>query len=189
MRLGILGGSFNPIHHGHLVMAERARETLRLDRLLLLPTWLTPLKSASEIAPPRDRLNMIRLAVRGNRSLEANDLELRRRGVSYTVDTLRKLARPEIDLYFVIGSDSLGTLSQWRSIREIARLCTFAIAPRPNCTRLRVPKYIRYRQVSTPLLEISGTEIRERVSRGLSIRYLVPESVEAYIRRKRLYRT
>ena len=188
MRLGILGGSFNPIHHGHLVVAERAAEALKLDRMLLVPTWVTPLKSTAEIAPGPDRLRMVRLALRGNDRLEGSDVELRRGGVSYSIDTIRSLVGTGVALHFIIGSDSLKLLPRWHSIRELARLCTFGIVTRPTFERLRVPKYIQYRRIPSPLLEISSTEIRDRVRRGLSIRYLVPDAVANYVRRKGLYR-
>lgn len=187
VRLGILGGSFNPIHHGHLVIAERAAETLELDRMLLMPTWITPLKSAAEIAPAPERLRMLRLAIRGNDRLEASDFELRRGGVSYTIDTVRALSAPGTKLHFVIGSDSLKLLPKWREVRALAKLVTFGIVTRPSYERLRVPKYLRAERVPAPLLDISSTEIRDRLRRGLSVRYLVPDAVVRYIRAKGLY--
>ncbi|MBI2901885.1 MAG: nicotinate (nicotinamide) nucleotide adenylyltransferase [Planctomycetes bacterium] len=187
MRLGVLGGSFNPIHHGHLIIARRAAEELRLDRMLLVPTWITPLKSPREIAPGPDRLRMVRLAIRGDDRLDASDIELRRGGVSYTVDTMRALAASGRKLHFVIGSDSLEKIEEWKEIRELARLVTFGIVTRPSYEGLRVPKYIVYRRVAAPLVDISSTEIRERVRRRRSVRYLVPDAVDRYIRRKGLY--
>lgn len=186
MRLGILGGSFNPIHHGHLILAERAAETLGLDRTILMPTWFTPLKDA--VAPAKDRLAMVKLAARGNPRLEVSDLEIRRGGLSYTIDTIRSIRKPGMRIFWLIGSDSIRTLPKWREIRELARQVTFGIFARPASRGLRVPTYIVYREIRAPLLEISSTEIRDRVRRGLSIRYLVPDAVGRYIQKKGLYR-
>lgn len=187
MRLGLLGGSFNPIHHGHLVIATRAAEALKLDRLLFVPTAISPLKKGGDLAPASDRLAMVKLAVRGNPRFGVSDLEIRRGGVSYTVDTVRRLkARTKARIYLILGADAARLLPEWKSIDEVKELVTFVFAARPG-HRLgaRMPKqYI----IEVPLLEISGTGIRERVRKGLSIRYLVPEAVERYIVRKGLYR-
>ncbi len=185
--MGLLGGSFNPIHHGHLVIATRAAEALRLDRVLLVPAARSPLKEGRDLAPPRDRLAMVRLAARGNPLLAPCDLEIRRGGASYTIDTLRELKRrSEARIFLILGADAARLLPNWRSIEEVLRLASIALVARPGQTlQPRMPKESI---VEAPLLEISGTDIRERVRRGLSIRYLVPEPVERYIRRKGLYR-
>ena len=188
MRLGILGGSFNPVHHGHLVVAERAAEAARLDRVLLIPTALSPLKNAGEIAPAAERLALVKVAVRGNPRLEACDLEVRRGGTSYTIDTLRELARrhPGSALHLILGADASALLPQWKSLDEVSRRVTFVFLERPgHRIRARMPKQ---RIVEMPLLEISSTEIRARLRRGLSIRYLVPEAVRLRLERRRLYR-
>lgn len=187
MKSGILGGSFNPIHHGHLIIATRVAETLGLDRVLLIPTALSPLKRPEDLAPARDRWAMVRLAVRGSRLLEASDLEIRRGGTSYTVETLEALKREHAGaLYLVVGEDAARLLPRWRSVKAVRRLATMVVARRGGHRSMeKLPKDMI---VDVPLLEISSTEIRERVKRGLSIRYLVPEAVERYIRRKRLYR-
>jgi nicotinate-nucleotide adenylyltransferase len=187
MRLGILGGSFNPVHHGHLILAERAAEAARLDRVLLVPTALSPLKSPGEVAPAADRLAWVRAAVRGNARLAACDLEVRRGGVSYTVDTLRELARrhPEARLHLILGADASELLPKWKSIDEVARLATFLFLARPgHRIRARMPKQ---RILAAPLLEISSTEIRDRLRRGRSIRYLVPEAVRLRLERRNPY--
>jgi nicotinate-nucleotide adenylyltransferase len=189
MRLGILGGSFNPVHHAHLILAERAVEALQLEKTVLMPTWVTPLNDPAAIAPARDRLAMVRLGARGNARLDVSDFELRRQGVSYTIETIRSLRKPGVEIFFLIGSDSLRTLPNWREIRELSKLVTFGIFARPASERLRVPTYIVYRKIDAPLLDISSTEIRARVRAGLSIRYLVPDAVERFIRRKGLYRS
>jgi len=187
MRLGLLGGSFNPIHHGHLITAIRAAEAARLDRVLFIPAAVSPLKNGDELAPARDRWAMLRLALRGTPLFEASDLELRRGGVSYTVDTLRELRRrTDARLFWILGTDAARLLPRWKSIDEVRRLASFIIVSRPGDRVVRkMPKDLIIR---APLLELSSSEIRERVRRGLSIRYMLPDAVERYLRRKGLYR-
>jgi len=187
MRIGIFGGSFNPIHIGHLVTAERVAEALHLEQVLFIPTARTPLKRPGDLATPRDRWTMLRLALRGHPRFRAWDLEIRRGGVSYTVDTLRELRkRRGADLYLIMGSDAVDLLPRWKAPDEVRRLATLVVATRPgHRPRRRLPKSITVR---VPLLEISGTEIRDRLRRGLPIRHLVPEAVERYLLRKRPYR-
>ena len=187
MKLGILGGSFNPVHHGHLVIAERAAEAVGLDRVLFIPTAISPLKERRALASTPDRWTMLKLAIRGNPLFRASDLEIRRGGVSYTVDTLRELKRrTKADLHVILGADASRLLPRWKSIEAVKRLAIFVLVSRPDHrVRSKMPKQ---HVVEAPLLEISSTEIRERVRRGLSIRYLVPEAVERHIRRRGLYR-
>lgn len=187
MRIGVFGGSFNPIHIGHLVTAERVAETLGLDRVLFIPTARTPLKRGEDLASPRHRWAMLRLALRGHPRFQAWDAEIRRGGVSYTVDTLREIRRRfQGELYLIIGSDAVDLLPRWKAPREVLRLARLVVASRPgHRPRRRMPKTIIVR---VPLLEISGTEIRDRLRRGLSVRHLVPEPVERYLLRKRPYR-
>jgi nicotinate-nucleotide adenylyltransferase len=187
MKLGLLGGSFNPIHHGHLVIATRAAEAVKLDRVLFIPTAISPLKRGRGVASPSDRWAMVRLALRGNPLFEADDLELRRGGVSYTIDTLRELGlrRPSADLHLILGADATRLLPRWKALDEIRRRVTFVVISRPGYgIRGGMAKH----SIDSPLLEISSSEIRERARKGLSLRYLVPEAVERYIRKKGLYR-
>jgi len=187
MRLGLLGGSFNPIHHGHLISATRAAEAVGLDRVLFIPAALSPLKNGDGLASARDRWAMLRLALKGNPLFEASDVELRRGGVSYTVDTLRELKRrTKASLFWILGADAARLLPRWKSIEEVRRLATFIIVSRPGDPAPR--KAPQDRLVKAPLLEISSSEIRERVRKGLDIRYLAPEAVVRYIDRKGLYR-
>jgi nicotinate-nucleotide adenylyltransferase len=186
-RLGILGGSFNPIHHGHLIVATRVAEALGLERVLLILAATSPLKDPRELAPARDRWEMLRRAIRGNALFEACDLELRRGGISYTVDTLRELHRRRPAEYrLILGADAARLLPRWKHAGEVLRLAPIAVAARPG--HGTVPGLPKKDIVEVPLVEISGTEIRDRVRRGLSIRYLVPDPVERYILRKGLYR-
>ena len=188
MKLGILGGSFNPIHNGHLTIATRAAEALALDKVLFTPAALSPLKEERDLASPRDRWAMLKAALRGNPVFAASDVEIRRGGTSYTIDTLRALGkRHRNGLHLIVGADAARLLPQWRSIGEVKRLATIVIVARPgDSTAPKMPKDPIV--VPVPLLEISSTEIRERVRRGLSIRYMVPDAVERYVHRKGLYR-
>lgn len=200
-KLGILGGSFNPIHFGHLVLAETAREALGLDRVIFIPAKLPPHKTAAALADGADRLAMVRLAVAGNPAFAVSDMELRRPGVSYTVDTVRAL-RGKLgagtSIYFLIGADTISELAAWREVTRLARLCKFVPMSRPgqaspNVAALeqavgRLPaRAILKRALAMPLIGISSSEIRRRIAEGRTIRYLVPEAVAAYIRRKHLY--
>ena len=184
-RLGILGGSFNPIHIGHLVIAERAIEVLHLDRLLLVPAADTPLKDPDTLAPARERLAMARLAARRLDRVEVSDLEVRRGGTSCTADTVDVLARAAIEIFLVVGADA--QLARWKRIRELADRVTFAVVARPGFKSTRLPRYIHVTPVPAPLLDISATDLRERLREGRSIRFLVPEPVERYILRRGLY--
>jgi nicotinate-nucleotide adenylyltransferase len=168
-------------------VATRVAEALGLDRVLFIPTAVSPLKRPGELAPARDRLAMLRLALRGEPRFEACDLEVRRGGVSYTVDTLRQLrGRRPARLFLILGADAARLLPRWKSAGEVRRLARLVRVARPGHSAGRgLPKEDI---VEVPLLEISGTEIRRRVREGRSIRYLVPDAVERYIRRKGLYR-
>jgi len=187
MRLGLLGGSFNPIHHGHLITAVRAAEAAKLDRILLIPAAVSPLKPARGLAPAADRWALLMAAIRGNPLFRASDLELKRGGVSYSVDTLRELHRKTgARLYWILGTDAARLLPRWKSIDEVRKLTQFIVVTRPGDSIPRnMPKTFLVR---APLLESSSSEIRRRVRQGLSVRYLVPDRVERLIRRKGLYR-
>ena len=189
MKLGILGGSFNPIHHGHLLVATRAAEAARLDRVLLMPTAVSPLKERGGLAPAKDRLAMVRAAIRGNPLFEASDLELRRGGVSYTVDTLDELQRRfAARLYWIVGSDAFRLLPRWKDWKRVSAMTTFIVLPRPGSA---TPRHSGVKALSldrAPQIEISSTEIRSRLRRGLTVRYWVPEAVASHLRRKKLYR-
>ena len=137
-KLGILGGSFNPIHLGHLVLAETAREALGLERVIFIPAKLPPHKRAAALADGADRLAMVRLAVAGNPALAASDIELRRPGVSYSVDTVRALRQKlgaGTEIYFLIGMDTVAELTAWREVARLARLCKFVPLSRPGHAR------------------------------------------------------
>jgi nicotinate-nucleotide adenylyltransferase len=198
MRIGVFGGTFDPIHWGHLVLAEQCREQCRLDRVLFIPAAVPPHKPPKALTPGRHRLEMIRLAIAGHLCFEASPVELDRGGVSYTVETLEQLraAHPEAELFLILGADSLQDFPFWREPDRILELASLACAQRPDAeVQLRGPSrplleriHQRLHWVQMPLIGISASEIRARVQAGRSIRYLVPRAVECYIQDHGLYR-
>lgn len=190
-RIGIFGGSFNPPHLAHLIVAELVRDQFDLDRILWLPNFQSPLKHAEEVVPPTHRLAMTRLAVKGNDAFRLSEMEIRRGGVSYTIDSLRSLqdADPDVDYSFIIGSDGLAHFESWREPQEILQRVRLIVFPRPGTERVSPPTGFEGRIdfADAPLLEISGTVLRERIRSGKSFRYLVHDSVHAYILENALY--
>ena len=198
-RVGILGGTFNPPHLAHLVCASEAASQLQLDRVLLTPVALAPHKDTADVDPgPEARLRLCRLAVQGDERLDVCDMEIRRGGPSYTVDTLRELhARtPEDDLTFILGGDIALGLSSWHEPEAVLALATLAVAERSGAERRDVagrltesfPGLEPPRFFDMPRLDISSSQIRRRIAQGRSIRYLVPDPVAEHIARERLYR-
>lgn len=186
-RLGILGGTFDPVHCGHILLARAIQERLPLDRVLFVPAAAPPHKSGV-LAPPPDRWEMVRRAVDGLDGFEACPIELARQGPSYTVDTLRQLRaeHPHGELFLIIGADNVYDMATWYDPEGILALATVvagtrADAPAGGALAARVVR------VDTPTFDISSTEIRRRLRAGLPVRYLVPEAVERYLREHRLY--
>ncbi len=188
MKIGILGGTFNPVHIGHLILAEEAREKIGLDKIIFVPTYLPPHKNNSGIASAGDRFEMIKIAVRGNKSFLVSDVEIKRQGKSYTIDTIRELKKkyPKDELYFISGSDLLKYLEEWKDLSEILKIVKFVVATRPGYPLENIPSYIS--TVSIRAVDVSAFEIREAIKENKSFRYLVPESVSGYITKKKLYR-
>jgi nicotinate-nucleotide adenylyltransferase len=189
VRLGVYGGSFDPPHLGHLVAASEACERLGLDRVLWIPSAHHPLKGATVRTPPAVRLEMVRAAIAGDARFEADDLELRRDGPSYTVDTLRELRRrlPAAKLFLLVGADLLGELPRWREPGEIVRLATLAVVNRAG-DELDANAVAGAVAVEVPRVDVSGTEVRRRAAAGRTIRYLVPDGVREIVERHTLYR-
>jgi len=187
MKIGILGGTFNPIHIGHLILAEEAREKLGLDKVIFVPAFLPPHKDDSGIAPAKMRLDMVRLAIKGNKSLTVSDIETKRDGRSYTIDTLREFKKmfSGDELYFIIGSDLLKYLDVWKDLNEIIKMVKFIAATRPGYPLEKIPSYIATLPIRA--VDISAFEVREAIKNNRSFRYLVPERVFDYINKKRLY--
>jgi nicotinate-nucleotide adenylyltransferase len=184
---GIFGGSFDPVHHGHLIVAARAAEALGLDTVLLVPCGVQPLKAQAPVASGEDRAAMIRLAIGGDPCLALDTSELERPGPSYTVDTLRALRgrRPDERLILILGADAAAHLPRWRAADEVARLADIAVLSRPGAAGV-TGAFVKH-QVAAPAIEISASDIRARLAAGRSIRYLVPGGVADYIARHRLY--
>jgi len=201
MRLGIYGGSFDPVHYGHLLLAENCREECRLDEVWFVPAQVSPHKLDREMTPSRQRVEMLELALAGNERLKVSTLEIDRGGVSYTVDTLRSIQaeQPQDELFLLMGADSLRDLLTWREPAEICRLaCPIVIrrsgAPEPDLAILvdLVPEHrlaaIRAQQVKMPLIELSSSDLRQRATASQSLRFRTPRAVEEYIRAHGLYR-
>ena len=202
MRIGVLGGSFDPPHLGHLWIAEAARETLGLDEVRWIPAAVSPLKPNGPIATESQRLQMLRLAVAGCEGSEVDDRELRRGNVSYTVDTLRELREefPGSELFLVMGSDALASIPEWKDPQQLLDLATLAVVQRGNEKPLDLTilegltessriDQIQKAGIMMPLIELSSSEMRERIAGNRSIRFRTTRSVEAYIRAEKLYTT
>ena len=196
MRLGVLGGTFDPVHFGHLVLAERAREQLELDRVLWLPAGDPWRKADQQVTAVRHRVEMVRRAIEGSGEFEVSTLEIEREGPTYTVETLAALNEryPEGELFFLLGQDALEDVPNWHDPERLIALATMAVAARgeerrsPDALDRLVPGLGgRVTWIEMPHLEISATELRRRASAGQSLRYVVPTPVDAYIRERRLY--
>ena len=197
-RIGILGGTFNPVHAGHLVLARDAMEYFNLSKVLFVPSATPPHKLRSGVLPAGHRVAMIRAAIRGVEGFELCPIEVDRRGVSYTVDTVRALKRryPRSDLYFIIGADTLKELYSWKKIDELLGLCEFVTMGRPGWgtqgsfqLQGKWMKKLRRNIFRGHAMDISSSDIRDRVSRGMGIVSFVPSPVEQYIRRHGLYKS
>ncbi len=191
MRVGVFGGTFDPIHVGHLVAAERAREQLRLDKVMFMPAGRPWLKAGTHVTEARHRARMVDLAIRGNRCFEASPMELEREGPTYTVDTLEEVAgRIKAELYLVVGGDAVSDLDRWRRPRRILQLATVAVVARPG-TAGRMPPSLegvgRCAAVECPPIGVSATDVRRRVRSGRTVRYMVPDAVNEYIVANGLY--
>ena len=201
MKTGLLGGSFNPVHNGHLTLAQDAREAFMLDRVVFIPCYTPPHKSSKNLISSDYRLHMLKLAIDQLVGMEVSDIEIQRGEVSYTIDTLKTLKEqwPGDDLYFIIGADMLLELHTWKDVYQILELCHIVTMARPGCDKPLTPESI---QLQSPwpnelyknifqghLVDISSTEIRERVRRGESIHDLVPSNVDVWILKEGVYRS
>ena len=194
-RLGVMGGTFDPIHHGHLVTAEEALVQLELERVVFVPTGQPWMKDDRHVSPAEDRYLMTVIATASNPRFAVSRLEVDREGPTYTVDTLKALADeyPDSELFFVTGADAMLEILQWKDPEEVLSLAHFIAATRPGYdlghfeaeTAARRP---RVTVMHVPALAISSTDIRRRVREGRPIRYLVPEGVKSYVEKAGLYR-
>lgn len=191
-RLGLLGGTFDPPHYGHLVAAQEVAWRLELDRVLFLPAHQNPLKAGESSSSAEDRCEMVRLAIADNATLELSRLDVDRPPPSYTVDLLRLLHTPHCELFFIGGADILPELPRWRAPDEILRLARLVVvnrpgAPPPDIAALEPGARERVEIVRVPGVAIAARELRRRVRSGQPIRYLVPPAVEQYILDHGLY--
>lgn len=186
-KIGILGGTFNPVHTGHLLLAEGIREGLNLDSVLFIPSFMPPHKKSVKLASAKDRLALVRLAIKGNPYFKVSTIEIKRGGKSYSADTLEglhKFFKNNAEFFFIIGSDNVSELKKWKSIDRLMKLCSIVTAVRPGY-KIKFPKV---KVVDIPTLPVSSTDIRQLVNQGKTIKYLVPETVRKYILKNRLYR-
>jgi len=201
MRLGIFGGTFDPVHWGHLLLAESCREAAELDEVWFVPAATPPHKQRRTLTEAGKRIEMLELAIAGHPQFKVCRLEVARGGVSYTVETLRQIraSMPEAELFLLLGADSLEELHTWREAETICELALPLVVRRPNhepiihetlLSRIGTARWeqIRRHMVDMPLIEFSSTEIRRRVAEGKSIRYRVPRAVEEYIHAHGLYK-
>lgn len=189
MRLGVYGGSFDPVHLGHLLVAQAAREELELDGVVFIPAAISPFKPGTQPTSGAIRAQMLRLALQGWEWTTVDDRELRRGGISYTVDTLREIAaeQPGVELFYLIGADHAPVLPKWREADALAGLAQFVVIPRPGDPDPVLPAPFQGKVLRGFPLGVSSSQIRDRVKAGQSIRHLVPSAVAEAVSANRLY--
>jgi nicotinate-nucleotide adenylyltransferase len=200
MRIGIFGGSFDPVHYGHLILAETCRESCCLDEVWFLPAATPPHKQGHDLSPASVRVDMLQLALGGHESMKVSTVEIDRGGISYTVETLRLIRQKhsEVELFLIIGADSLADLPTWREPREICELAIPLVvrrrgSPVPDLSVLsgivadERLKTIAEHQIETPTIELSSTDLRNRAKANRSLRFRTPRAVEQFILENKLY--
>ena len=198
MRVGVLGGTFDPVHLGHLAITEEVRIKLDLDRVIFIPAGQPRLRGDEYLTPAIDRLRMVELAIGDNPHFQVCDIEIQRSGPTYTVDTLVELGQrlgPDTSLYFIVGADILGQFHRWKDPEKVLEACHLVVVSRPGHQDDDWPEWFRGAdsakdkviQLEIPMVDISGTEIRRRVRLGESVRHLVPDLVAEYIQDRKLY--
>lgn len=200
MRIGIFGGTFNPIHTGHLIVAQEVKEKCSLDKIFFIPAFSPPHKPGKEISNSLHRLAMVSLAIEGRPGFEVSDMEIRRGGSSYSIDTVKDISEqfPNSELFFIIGRDTLGELPTWKEIHKLLEIVSFITVTRSGQKEAEIDGFrgffnqrertkLKEGILSTPPIGISSTLVREKVRKGLSITWLVPEKVEMYILKNKLY--
>jgi len=195
-RIGIFGGTFDPVHNGHLIMAENVRDQMHLDEVMFIPSRIPPLKNAENISEPEHRLHMLKLAVEGNSSFKINDIELKMPGdePNYTVKTLLKLreeySAEQVKFYLIIGMDQLINLHKWKDPGKLFLLTEVVVINRPGYLIQQVENEYARRGIFVPVpnIDISATDIRFRIKENRTIKYLVPAEVEEYIYKNNLYK-
>lgn len=212
MRVAVFGGTFNPVHYGHLRLAEEVREACSLDRVVFMPTFITPHKLKDSLTPASVRLELVRRAVADNPGFSVSDIEIRREGRSFTVDTVRELKKePGASISLIVGSDSFNEITTWYEYAELVRLSSFIVVPRPGYPFKKPEEVLAIElanefwydsssgtyvnsggnsitYLQTTPVDISSSDIRERVRRGQSVRYLLPDGVIEFIKNEGLYK-
>lgn len=197
-RLGIMGGTFDPVHYGHLVAAEGVRHEFELEKVIFIPAARPPHKTDKEMTSPEHRLAMVKSAISSNKYFEISAIEAKRKGISYTIDTVREVRElnPGASIYFITGADAVLEILTWKKVEELLGICKFIAATRPGYNLENLEQTLSslpgeyFKNIYTmevPALAISSTDIRYRVSRGWPIKYLLPETVERYIYENKLY--
>jgi nicotinate-nucleotide adenylyltransferase len=198
MNRGVFGGTFDPIHNGHLMVADEVRERLNLEEVIFVPAGQPWLKTDWVISAAEDRLRMMHIALDGKPEYKISDMEIARGGPSYTIDTIKEMRREtdgEDELFFILGEDNMCQLPQWQEAAELIKLCYLVAVPRPGSARAKLKDLEtslpgitgRVMVLKRPEIDISSSNIRERVGRGLSVRHLVPEAVNRYLKQQGLY--
>ncbi len=198
MNRGVFGGTFDPIHNGHLMVADEVRERFNLEEVIFVPAGQPWLKMDWVISAAEDRLRMMHIALDGKPEYKISDMEIARGGPSYTIDTIREMRREtggEDELFFILGEDNMCQLPQWREAAELIKLCYLVAVPRPGSARAKLKDLEeslpgiteRVMVLKRPEIDISSSNIRERVGQGLSVRHLVPEAVNRYLKQKGLF--
>lgn len=198
MKIGILGGTFDPIHKGHLIIGEYARVYAELDEVVFMPSGTHPFKDNKKITSAKKRCEMIQLAIKSNPYFKISNIEMETIGINYTIDTIRCLKKQhkEDEFYFIIGSDILFEIEEWKEFEELLEICKFILFYRideeksisKKIKQLKILYKMNITKIETPIFPISSTEIREKAKKNISIKYLVQEDVENYIWRNNLYK-
>ncbi len=192
-KIGLFGGTFDPIHNGHLIVTEAVREAFLLDKIIFIPARQQPFKTNTPMQLPEHRLEMVKLAIASNPYFEVSDIEIRQKGISYTINTIREFRKTfpenEYELFFLLGSDNANSFHLWKQPGELLKFCKFIAFGRPGFQLAKNSSNLTsaFHLFSAPLVEISATKIRNRVRDGKSIHYLVPAAVEDYIQKHGLY--
>ncbi len=187
-KIGILGGTFDPIHYGHLIIAERAREQFSLDSVIFIPCGIPPHKK-KVYASPEDRFNMVKIAIKNNPFFKVSEIELFKKDVCYTYETLKELKKkmPDYEIFIIIGEDSLYDIPNWYKASELVKETIFLVAKRSKNLDFKINFPVNYKVIEAPFLDISSTYIRNCIFEKKTVKYLTPDEVIEYIRKKGLY--
>ncbi len=188
MRIGLLGGTFDPVHNGHTYLAGEVKKRLLLSKVIFIPAYIPPHKDKTFITPPQDRLKMLKLALEGRKGFALSDVEIKRRGKSYTVDTIKFFRRKygnTARIFFITGSDSLRIIDKWKRLTDMTKICEFVVIKRPGFSLKKTRKAFTVMDIHAK--DISSSEIRKKAAKGETLKGLLPVKVARYIKKHRLY--